>query len=104
MLGLSTESVSDFSSHTDCRLGKWYYQGEGQSCYSKLSGYREMESPHKRVHERAIATLQAQVSGDYQQMAQFAGEMESASLDVLASLERITRSGEENSDLLCAQL
>jgi hypothetical protein len=48
--------------------------------------------------------LQAQVSGDYQQMAQFAGEMESASLEVLASLERITRSGEENSDLLCAQL
>lgn len=40
LLGLSTETVSDFASHLECRLGKWYYEGEGHACYSRLAGYR----------------------------------------------------------------
>jgi FtsZ-binding cell division protein ZapB len=43
----------DLTTHTGCRLGKWYYEGEGHDCFSKLSGYREIEPPHVEVHKAA---------------------------------------------------
>lgn len=30
VMGVSTKTNHDFSSHHDCRLGKWYFQGEGK--------------------------------------------------------------------------
>jgi hypothetical protein len=101
LLGLSSESIGEFTSHTDCRLGKWYYEGDGLACYSRLSGYREMEAPHKRVHERAIAALQSRAAKDAAQMLQAVADMEAASLEVLAALEQISTSGEGNPDILC---
>ena len=101
LLGLSNASVSSFVAHTDCRLGKWYYQGEGLACFSQLPGYREMETPHKRVHDQAIAALTAASAGDPQRMLPAVEAMESASLDVLAALELMAHSGENNPALLC---
>lgn len=36
--------------HFNCRLGKWYYQGEGYNSYNNLSAYKELESHHQHVH------------------------------------------------------
>ena len=53
--GLSQKSADDFSSHTACRLGKWYYEGDGRG--QEKSGCRHgngmnyhhaHESPHRR--------------------------------------------------------
>lgn len=101
LLGLSTESESDFASHTACRLGKWYYTGEGHSCFSQLPGYREVESPHKEVHDHAIKAIRAFGENDSATMLRSVSTMESASLNVLANLERMARAGEENADILC---
>ena len=38
-LGVSEKKVEDFASHTACRLGKWYYEGDGRHCFSQLPGY-----------------------------------------------------------------
>jgi hypothetical protein len=102
LLGLSQDAPSSFAGHTECRLGKWYYQGEGQDCFSRLPGYREVESPHKRVHEEAIRALNAFSAGEQSLMLKAVTEMEQASMGVLAALEQMARSGEENSDLLCS--
>lgn len=101
LLGLSTETVSDFASHTECRLGKWYYHGEGHACFSRLPGYREVEDPHKLVHGHAIKALQAHANQDAAQMLQAVAHMESSSLGVLAGLETMALSGEQNADILC---
>lgn len=101
LLGLSTETTSDFASHTACRLGKWYYTGEGHACFSQLPGYREVELPHKEVHDYAIKALNAYVENDSQTMLQSVSKMESASINVLVNLEKMARSGEENADILC---
>ncbi len=101
LLGLSTETASDFALHTACRLGKWYYTGEGHNCFSQLPGYREVESPHKQVHDYAIKALNAYVENDWQTMLKSISTMESASINVLVNLERMARSGEENADILC---
>ena len=94
LLGLSKETLSDFASDTECRLGKWYYHGEGHANYSKLPGFREIEHPHKRVHDRAVAALRAKLANDSRLMVQAVAEMESASMDVLAALEQVARSGD----------
>ncbi len=49
--------LDDFADHTRCRLGKWYYEGEGHSCFSRLAGFRELEKPHRAVHRHALEAL-----------------------------------------------
>lgn len=101
LLGLSDETVANFASHTDCRLGKWYYQGEGRDCFARLPGYRDIEMPHQSVHDEALRSLNAHAQGDRNGMVQAVGKMESASLAVLAGLEQMARSGSENPSILC---
>jgi hypothetical protein len=45
VFGMLDLKAGDVATHTGCRLGKWYYEGEGQACFSKLPGYREIEPP-----------------------------------------------------------
>ncbi len=40
----------DFVDHHNCRLGKWYYEGNGNRYFSHTSGYKELEAPHAKVH------------------------------------------------------
>jgi hypothetical protein len=98
---LSDKSVQDFAQHTQCRLGKWYYGGEGKSCFSQLPGYREIEQPHISVHEAAISALQAYAQADTRNMLEQIGRMEQASLSVLDNLEKMARNAEENPKILC---
>ncbi len=102
LLGLSEETVDAFGSHSECRLGKWYYHGDGHACFSRLPGYREVEDPHRRVHERAIVALKAHADADSRSMLAAVGEMESASMGVLHGLEMMAASGKDNPDVLCA--
>ncbi|WP_347986293.1 methyl-accepting chemotaxis protein [Methylomonas sp. AM2-LC] len=98
---LSQKTSADFAEHTQCRLGKWYYKGEGHDCFSKLPGYHDIEHPHIIVHQSAIKALQAYSADDVNTMLQETGKMEQASLQVLANLELMAASAENNADLLC---
>jgi len=98
---LSDKTADQLAQHTHCRLGKWYYGGEGQDCFSKLPGYREIEQPHITVHRSAISALNANAGGDMRTVLDELGRMESASLDVLANLEKMAHSAEQNANLLC---
>jgi hypothetical protein len=101
IFGLSQKPASEFAQHTQCRLGKWYYEGEGRDCFSQLPGYREVEDPHKIVHQSAIAALAAHAEGNVDVMLRNVGKMEEASLNVLGNLEKMAESGELSPDLLC---
>lgn len=98
---LSEKTVQDFAQHTQCRLGKWYYGGEGKSCFSQLPGYREIEQPHMSVHDAAISALKAHAQADTRTMLEQIGRMEQASLSVLENLEKMARNAEENPTILC---
>jgi methyl-accepting chemotaxis protein len=39
--------------HFNCRLGKWYYQGEGKQRFSNQRSFSVMEAPHRQVHSSA---------------------------------------------------
>ena len=98
---LSSKSIQDFANHTQCRLGKWYYEGEGHACFSQLPGYSDIEYPHTVTHHSAINALTAFSSGDSEIMLKEIEKMEAASSQILISLERMAKSAEANADLLC---
>ncbi len=44
---MTEESLKDYK---HCRLGRWYYYGEGSKYYSNIRGYKDLETPHMEVH------------------------------------------------------
>jgi len=40
-----------------CRLGKWYYEGEGKKLFSHTKAYKEIEHPHKNVHQFTLDVI-----------------------------------------------
>lgn len=89
MLGMSDKSPNDLADHTMCRLGKWYYQGEGCSKYSEYDAFKKMEIPHADVHSNGLAALVAHAEGDSETAVKKLALMESASfkvVDLLSSL------------------
>jgi len=98
---VSDKAVGDFADHHHCRLGKWYYEGEGRECYSALAGYREMEEPHQRFHNSGLAAVRHFESADYASGFTAIESMEAASMEVLANLDRIATSGEADRAALC---
>ncbi len=37
--------------HHQCRLGKWYYEGEGRDSFSHTTAFKALEAPHAQVHD-----------------------------------------------------
>ncbi len=101
LMGYSQKSVDEFADHQHCRLGKWYYEGDGRDCFSRLSGYREVEAPHIEVHRAGRASLQAHAAGDVETTLRELRAMEQASIDVIEQLDRMAVEGENNSAVLC---
>ena len=90
VLGLSNKNIEEFADHTMCRLGKWYYQGEGASKYPNLSSYRRLEAPHKAVHQYGITALKALADG----------AIENASNEAMDHLRQMEKASEEVINLL----
>jgi predicted nucleic acid-binding Zn-ribbon protein len=100
-LGVSDKGPDDFASHTACRLGKWYYEGDGKACFAKLPGYAAVEPPHMRVHSHGKAAVQAFRAGNLGGGLTELGAMESASMEVLRQLETMASAGENDPGILC---
>jgi hypothetical protein len=100
-MGISTKHAEDFASHTTCRLGKWYYEGEGRDCFSQLQGYKELENPHTNVHRYGKAALDHYYADNLELALSQLELMESASMQVLTELDRIAVNGESDHSLLC---
>lgn len=100
LFGLSDDDESTFASHTDCRLGKWYYTGEGKKSCSDMPGYREIETPHMGVHNSAIKAIRAHAAGDARAAVAAVTEMEKASMFVLENLERMAQSSEIDNEAM----
>lgn len=87
--GLIDLDMSAVADHTQCRLGKWYYEGYGAELYSSAKSFREIEEPHRQVHVSGIAALNAFAEGDMSVALSSLHEMEKASVDVLRLLDSL---------------
>ena len=100
-MGVSDKGPDDFASHMACRLGKWYYDGDGKECFSQLPGYNAIEPPHKRVHDHGQNAVRLFRNGDLAAGLAEVGEMERASMEVLSHLETMATAGERDPTVLC---
>lgn len=100
-MGLSNLKSSDLSDHNHCRLGEWYYHGEGVNCYAQLPGYPDLEQPHIEVHALGKKALEAYELGDMAVAYDYLEKMEQASHLVSDALETIAAAGERDNRLLC---
>jgi len=87
------EPVFDFVDHHNCRLGKWYYEGEGKQFFSHSSHYKALEQPHSVVHNgtKDIFELIKQENINYAHLMQAVRLMEESSQAVFDSLSKITQ-------------
>ncbi|MBA1438666.1 MAG: CZB domain-containing protein [Epsilonproteobacteria bacterium] len=53
----NADAIETFANHTQCRLGKWYYN-EGKEIFKDVPSYKLMEEPHRAVHTNALTALE----------------------------------------------
>ncbi|WP_173066766.1 methyl-accepting chemotaxis protein [Sulfurimicrobium lacus] len=99
-MGTSQKAAGEFSSHTTCRLGKWYYEGDGRSCFSQLSAYKSIEQPHNAVHVHGRAAVEKFFDEDLTGALESAAKMEAASTQVMQELENLALQGEAQGSCL----
>ncbi len=82
-----SQASSQVVDHTHCRLGEWYYHGEGKEQYSHESAYQQLEEPHKLFHNSFKQAIDA--AHDKEMAHQYLNEMEKASKKVMECLDKL---------------
>ncbi len=77
------------NAHTECRLGKWYFEGYGAKHYSHLPSFRNLDEPHKMVHQSGRDALKAGLAGNTKEMLRHLQIMEDASLKVVNCIDQL---------------
>jgi methyl-accepting chemotaxis protein len=79
-----------------CRLGKWYYEGEGRNRFGTTPSYAQLEKPHEKVHHsahQALALVREGVwkvnVGEQQHILDQLQAMEEGSAGVMDALARM---------------
>ena len=91
-LGKSDLSISDFSDHTQCRLGRWYYT-KGKDLFGHLADFQKIEQPHILMHQVGIEALKLLQQKETGKGLQKLAEMEQAGRLILSKLDALSRKG-----------
>ena len=77
----SAEARAIRTDHRGCRLGTWYYEGQGAEMYSRVPSFGRLETPHAGVHQNiqeAVGLLQGHWSTDPDIQNRIYGHFEAA--------------------------
>ncbi|MDD5160090.1 MAG: methyl-accepting chemotaxis protein [Sulfuricurvum sp.] len=88
---VSKKEQFSFVDHHNCRLGKWYHNGEGADFFHKTPSYGQLESPHAIVHNsthKVFDLIQTKSIGSEDFFRVFQ-DMEHASDEVFVILDRM---------------
>lgn len=89
LAGLSDRRVDSLPSETECRLGQWYYRGDGNEQYAGRMDFRAIEEPHRLVHVYAIEAVTAHYDNRPEDALKALEAMETNNLDVMARLRQL---------------
>ena len=89
IFGVCVKKPEEFADHFSCRLGQWYYQGEGKKL-NHTDAYKLLETPHARVHEMGKLAILDHLNGNHDASISALAAMEKASDDVLLLLDRLS--------------
>ncbi len=86
-----------FVDHHNCRLGKWYYEGDGKEFFSQAPSYAELETPHATVHNgtHKVFDLMTASPVDYPALQDAFKEMKQGSAKIFSILDKILHETEE---------
>ena len=99
-MGLSQKSSAALGTHTECRLGQWYYEAQNKSTYSGLAGYQQLEQPHRAVHTHGLAAIEHLRNDAHESALSALTDMERASMQLIVELEHLAQAGESQSSNL----
>lgn len=88
ILGFEHLKSSEVGNHHECRLGHWIESQDSQKCRS-IPVFKQLESPHKLVHDLAREASVAYEQGNVAKAEQILEEMGRASGEVEAILEQL---------------
>ncbi len=85
------EEQFGFVSHENCRLGKWYEEGDGHQYFKDRSSYKSLKTPHADVHNatHGVFDLIKDSEIDYNKLYDVLHKMEDASDRVFEILDKI---------------
>jgi len=88
---LTQKEQFKFVDHHNCRLGKWYYEGEGKENFSHTTNYEALEAPHAIVHDGTKHVFELMIDDNVDSKALIAAfeEMESGSQKIFTTLDAI---------------
>jgi len=90
ILGVSNQTIDDFSNHKNCRLGEWYFTGAGAEKYTNYNAFKQLNGPHEQVHSYGLSALKAMQAGNMEQSVKDLAVMESASIEVVNLLTSLS--------------
>ncbi|MEI3606993.1 methyl-accepting chemotaxis protein [Pseudogracilibacillus sp. SE30717A] len=88
LLGFGDLQAEDVSSHTACRLGKWYYSDLPSKVKDKHA-FKRLEKQHQAVHDYARLALEHYERDNIEESRSILTELEKASDAVVQCLEQI---------------
>jgi len=88
-LGISTVRPEALPDETQCRLGQWYYAGEGHERFAGLRGYADLETPHRAVHQHARRAVELYYAGGLEAGLAELKAMEQANRMVMNGMSRM---------------
>jgi len=88
---VTREEQFKFVDHHNCRLGKWYYEGNGKENFSQTTHYKKLETPHAVVHNgtHKVFELITQDEMNINELLKAFEEMEEGSDSVFKTLDEI---------------
>ncbi len=82
--------------HCHCRLGQWYYKGNGKAFFSHLSNYKQLEKPHIDTHHYGAKAIEAFKNKQIDDAFTFLTKMEEAGSLVIGYLDKMSKEAHEN--------
>ena len=87
------EASGHFASDHECRLGRWYAEGNGKEKFGKCPSYSKMATPHKDVHDNIKKAVECVQKGTCTQESQnvmtYFKSAEEASIKVVENLNNM---------------
>ncbi|HEX8948335.1 MAG TPA: methyl-accepting chemotaxis protein [Dissulfurispiraceae bacterium] len=88
-VGSTEASIAPEELYADkSRMGRWYL-GEGKQAFGDLPAFRELEAPHRQLHELGTEAYEASRSGEHERAARCLAEAVGLIDRIVALLDRL---------------
>lgn len=82
-------ATGEVADHHQCRLGQWYYEGDGARYFKDLPSFTKLRDPHVGVHQGGLGALEKMQAGTLADSVEALKSMEQMSDATLRLLDQL---------------